>query len=60
MRLFDDLLLRIKREVGGMLKTNTKMGCRCGARLRAKSGGGQSLTHTRWRRGRGYLRRGSS
>jgi len=32
-------------------------GCRCGERLRAKAGGGESLSHTRWNGDRGYLRR---
>ena len=32
--------------------------CRCCERQRSKAGGWQSLTHTRWIGGRGYLRRG--
>jgi hypothetical protein len=35
-----------------------KKGCRCGERLRARAGGGESLQHTRWTGGRGYLRTG--
>ena len=34
-----------------------KKGCRCSERLRTKAGGGESLAHTRWSGGRGYLRR---
>jgi hypothetical protein len=34
------------------------MGCRCSERLRAKAGGGERLTRTRWSEGRGYLRTG--
>jgi hypothetical protein len=40
-RLFDDLLWRIKRELGGIYKT----GGRCGASQRAQAGRGQSLAH---------------
>ena len=45
----DDLLLRIKRELGGIFQK----GRRCGERLRAKAGGRQSLAHTRWSGGKG-------
>ena len=32
--------------------------CWCGDRLTAKAGGGESLAHTRWSGGIGYLTRG--
>ncbi len=46
------LLKRINRKPGGIYKK----GCRCGERLSVQTGG-ENLTHTRWIRGRGYLRR---
>jgi hypothetical protein len=44
----------VSAKVGGIYKK----GCWCGDRLRAKAGGGENLTHTRWSGGRGHLRRG--
>jgi hypothetical protein len=42
----------------GVLGGIYKLGCRCSERLRGKSGGGETLGHTRWSGGMGYLRRG--
>ena len=40
------------------MKKKYKNGCRCGERLRAKTGGSESLGHTKWSGEREYLRKG--